>query len=1041
MNLTKIALNNNRTTIMVFIIIVVAGLFGYQYLEQDSMPPYTVRIASVVTRFPGANPERVESLITEKLEEVIQEIPEVKTIESESRTGISIITVELKTEVGKNNLRNVWDEMRRKVKDVEPMLPDGIFGPIVKDEDIGVVHGIILGLTSDDISYNILEEYTEEIRDELIRLPDAAKVKLGGIQQERIYIEYDDAQLANYGLTSLKLKNIISASNILHPGGTVSLANKSIILEPTGNFENIEDIKNTLVPTNNGTPVFLGDIAVVKKGYIQPEESIVRVNGKRAISLSIALKDGANIVTLGDEVDKKINEINERLPIGLDLVRAASQDQIVNRQISDFLKNLVQSVLIVLTVMFIFLGFRTGSIVAALVPMTIISSLFLMNVFNVGLNKVSLAALIISMGLLVDNAIVMSESIMVQMENGDSVFQASVNSCKILIIPLLTSTLTTSFAFLAFFLADTPMGEISSPLFSVVTIALLSSWALTFTFVPLLSLYVIKIKKNNKEQDKKADKYFKQFNLWYNKVLCKVLKKPILFLSFIITLLILAIISMQFLPFKLVPDSDRNLVTVDIKFPSGTNIDITTQTVQKIEKFIDDSLGLNADRTKGVQDYSAYIGVGPEPYDLGYFKGESSSNYAHMLLNTSGDLDNDYVIEILDNFCFNNIPDADIRVNRLSGAGAAGTPVEIRLFGNNPMVLSDLNEKVRAKLISMNGTKNITDDWGLKIKKLVVNIDESKARKVGLSNFEIANALNTELSGFKVGDFRKGDKNLPILLKGNPDEEKSLEGLKGLSIFSNQLKQNIPLEQVAEIKLEWQNPKIFRKDMVRVLTVGTYIKTGYTAAEVIATIEPWIEEEQQLWPTGYTYELGGEDESKIENIGAVFANLPYSAFLIILLLIMQFNSIRKTFIVFITIPFGIIGAVFGWYIGGSFISFFGILGVIALAGILVNNAIILIDRITVEKDSNPEISDQNAIVLAANHKFRPALLTTLTTSLGMVPLWLGGGLLWEPLSLAIIFGLLFATIIILLFVPVLYRLLYRISFKDYVFDKSILEHH
>lgn len=1043
MNLTKITLNNTRIAIITFLIVGIIGIFNYFQLERDSMPPYTIRLATVVTQYPGADPLEVEALVTDPLEEVIREMAEIKTIGSESRAGLSVITVELVVQVSNNELQPVWENLRNKVEDLKPHLPQGIFGPVVKDEDIGTVFGIILGVTSDGVPYNKLEDYAKEVRDELLLLPDAAKIKYGGVQDERIFIEFDDKQLSRYDLNAIQLKNILSATNILFPGGEINVGRQRIALQPSGNFESLDDLKKILIPTSSGAVVFLEDVTTrIYRDYVSPREKIVKINGQPAIALFISLKDGANIVRLGQQVDQAIPRINSNLPVGVEVVRSASQDQVVDRQVTDFLKNLVQSILIVLAVMLFFLGFRTGSLVAALLPMVILFTFFFLGVLDLGLNKVSLAALIISLGLLVDNGIVMSESILVSMEKGMGKVEATIYSCKVLLVPLLISTLTTSSAFLPFALAETPMGEISSPLFWVVSLTLLSSWFLAFTFIPLLALLIVKDDPNKmKKKENAVDRNMKRVNLWYNGVLFRVLKKPYLFLGLIAALFVGALLSMQLLPFKLVPDSDRNLVTVDIKFPQGTQIEYTEMAVTDIGDFILKELLVNPEKTDkpGVLDFSSFIGEGPEPYDLGYFKNEANSNYAHMLLNTTGDRDNDYIIARVDSFCINHIPDADIRVNRLTGAGASGTPVEIRISGNDPEQLAAIAERVKTKLVTTEGAKNITDDWGPKIKKLIVDINPFKAKRAGLTNMEIAIALNAGLSGMKIDDFRETDKRIPIFMKSGNTDEHDIASVEAYNIFAAATGQNVTLSQVAEVHVDWQFAKYIRKDLVRTMTVGAYLEPGYNAADIFDDIGPWMKEQKASWEYGYNYEFGGEDEDTNENLGAIFSRLPLAFFLIVILLVLQFNSIRKATIIILAIPLGMIGAIAGWFIGGSFVSFFGVLGIIALAGIVVNNAIILIDRIDVEITENPDVDRRDAILLAAHNRFRPILLTTLTTSLGMLPLLFGGGLLWEPLTLAIIFGLFFATIITLLFVPVVYRLFFKVSFKNYDFNKKMLE--
>lgn len=1025
-NITELALKNSRVTIFVFLAIICFGIVGFFGLARDSMPPYTVRQALVVTEFPGADPLRVESLVTSKLEEAIQEVPEIKSITSISRTGLSVITVELKMFVKKGDLQAVWDKLRRKLDVAAFNLPLGV-SPFLKDDDVGVTFGIILGLVNEGVPPDILKNYADKIRQDIIKLPDAAKVILGGIQSKQIVVEFDDAVLARYGLTADKLFQIINLTNIVSPGGEINIAKKRIILEISGNYKKIRDLKRTVIPTKTGQIIFLGDIVNIFEDYKYPPDSIVAVNGKPAISFYISLIDGANVIRLGKDIDRTIKEVNSKLPLGMNLVRLASQDVDVEKQVSDFMSNLYQSVIVVLAVMILFLGLKVGIVVAVLIPLTIITTLFFMNIFSLGLNKVSLAAMIMALGLLVDNGIVMVESIMLRVEKGESVFDASINASRILFVPLLISSLTTSAAFLSFFLSQSNMGEIVAPLFSVITISLLSSLIISFTILPLFAILLIKATTIKAKQKKKS--YMSILNNWYNKILLKTLRKPMFFIFLTIILFILSLYGMMTLPFQLVPDSDRNLVTVDINFPAGTKIEVTEKAVRKIENYIKDKLLINDNNLPGIIDYSSYIGSGPESYDLGYFRDEPNSSYAHMLLNTSSAKYNDYIVSVIDKFCWNNIPQADIRVKRLSGAGAAGTPVEIHISGYSPEKLYMIAQTVKSQLLNIKGSKNINDNWGSRIKKININIDQAKLMRTGLTNQDVATALDAGLSGLVVGDFRKTDQSIPIVLKNENNKKKTLGALKNFNIYSYVNDRKIPLSQIADISPSWQFSKIARRELMRTISIGTYLDQGITAGDIFNEILPWLEQQKEAaWPKGYYFELGGEEEKANESLNSVFIYLPISLFLIVLLLIMQFNSFRKTAIIFLSIPLALIGVVFGWIITDSFMSFFGILGIISLAGIVVNASIILIDSIEVEKEKNPEISNQDAIINAANNKFRPVLMTTATTSLGMLPLWFGGGELWKPLAVAIIFGLLVSTAIILLFVPICYKILYRVKF-------------
>ena len=1027
MNLTKISIETTRVTTMVLLVILVMGLFSYNQLSRDSMPPYTIRICNVVTQFPGASPERVEELITKRIEEVAQELPELDNVTSESRTGLSIVNVELTPDIDKKDLQPVWDRLRRKIESIQDELPDGSRPPNVQDDGIGVVYGIMLGMMGDGFSNAELKEYAENIRDDLVKLDDASEVELKGVQQEQIFVEFDNARLAEIGLTASKLQGFIAGTNIVFSGGQVSMENERIVLEPTGNFESIDDLKRTLIVVGqNGETLELGDIAQIRKGYKSPAQTIVKINGQPGIAISIALKDGANIIRLGEQVDQKVKGYNQSLPVGVQVMRAAAQDYFVDQKVGDFLENVIQSVGIVLLVMLLFLGVRTGLVVASLIPMTIIMTLWLMNMLGVGLNQVSLAALIMALGLLVDNAIVVSESMMVKMEEGMSGTAAAIAASGELMVPLLVSSLTTSAAFLAFFLAENTMGEIMGVLFVVISLALLSSWLLAMTMVPLLGSYFIKVKPKAEIEEAQKKGLFDRLNQYYGALLKGILKRPMLFVIAIIVLFVGSLSLFGRLPFIFFPDSDRKLVTLDLNLPLGTKIERTQEVVETIEALIKKDLLVPDKTDRGIEDWTSFLGEGPASYDLGYQPGEANSGYVHMLLNTSSFEDNDLVIQVLDSFCFQNFPDAKVRIGPLAGGGGGGSDVAIRVSGGDPAELFRISEQIKLKLNDIPGTKNISDSWGPKIKKFIIDIDQDKANRAGLTNQDIAASLQTTLDGSNAGSFREGDNNIPIIMRNESSSELEVRQLNGINIFSQNSGNSVPLVQVASIVPDWQYAKILRRDLYRSITIECDAQMGYTASNITSVLTPWLDETAASWKSGYKYELGGESEQSSEAMGAVGAKLPLAGFIIILLLILQFNSFRKTFIVLCTIPLGIIGVILGLLGFNSYFGFMAFLGVISLAGIVINNAIVLIDRVKIEMEENG-LRPYEAIIEAAQQRFRPILLTTFTTTLGLIPLYLGGGLMWEPMAIAIMIGLLFATVITLLFVPVVYKMLFRVK--------------
>jgi len=918
MNITKLSIENNRLSILIVVIIAFLGMLSYNQLSRDAMPTFTVRVCSIVTNFPGASPERVENLVSDKIEKVVQEIPELKTVTSESRTGISIVKVSLNDNVPEEELQDIWDRIRRKIDEIRAELPDNIKGPNVKDEGIGVVYGIQLGLTGDGFSFSELEDYADELRDDLIRLEEVARVEIDGLREEQIFIEFDNASMAKHNISTMQVSNAITYTNIVFPGGEVSLENERIVLEPTGNYEEVEDLKNTLVTSGSGQKIRLKDFARITKGYETPQNSIVKVNGEEGLVIAVNLKEGENLTNLGEKIDEKIEHYNSIYPHGIKLERISSQDYYINGTINSFVSNVLQSVIIVLLVMLLFLGVRTGLVVASLIPLTMLMTLMIMNFMDVGLNKVTLASLIMALGLLVDNSIVVSEAILVKITKGVKPKKAAISAAKELTVPLLISTLTTSAAFLAFFLSENVMGEMMGNIFIVITIALLSSWILALSFVAMLSMFFIKVKKKKglpeSDEQKEKQSLFEKLNKPYKNMLDWVMKRPWTFLAGLMGLFVGVLLLFPQLPFIFMPDSDRNMVIVDLNLPQGTKIEETEKVIDAISEFINSELLLDEfdDESKyGVQNFTSFISKGPNSYDLGYSQGQANSGYAHMLVNTSSLAANRTVIDAIEKFTFEHFPEAQVSVGPMGGAGGAKYDVSIRIAGADSDELMKISEEIKQKMAGHAMITNIQDDWGPMIKKVLIDIDQEKAARAGFSNQDIAVSLRSALSGFDVGDFRSLDGNIPIILKNENNEDINVLDLESINIFSQGSGKNVPLIQVADIDIEWQLAKINRRDLVRTMTINCDAAYGYTASEINDVMIPVLNEMEKDWESGYSYSLGGESETSTEALGAIMMNLPISFFIILLLLMLQFNSFRKTFIVLSSIPLGIIGVILG----------------------------------------------------------------------------------------------------------------------------------
>jgi len=1036
MNFAKFSIEKNRVVLSILAVVMVMGGVFYTTLSRDSMPPYTIRVATIISSFPGASPERIEQLVTDKIEKIAQELPELKKVSSTSRTGISIVSVELKMEVAPKDLQAVWDRLRRKINSLQG-LPNNV-NPQLNDDGVGEVFGIAVGITSDGFSYKEVKEFADDLRDDLIRLEDAAKVEINGAQEERVFVKFDNAKLKAYGLTSNTLQGIISNTNILNSGGEVNIEEERIILEPTGNFNAVDDIKSMLIPVGkNGEVVALQDITTVEKGYIYPPKQKVRIDGKEAISLHVSLKKGRNIIKLGEEINTVLANYNAKLPIGLTVSRLSSIDTYIDTKIDGFMSNLMQAIAIVLAVMLIFLGLRTGLVIASLIPIVTIATLMVMGLMDIGLNQISLAALIMALGMMVDNAIVVAESIMVKMEEGIPVKKAAIDSCSELFMPLLISTLTTSAAFLAFFMAESVMGDIMGPIFVVISIALIASWLISLSIITLFCVFFLKVEKKSEKKMGFLDRMIYALKSKYKDLILFALEWKKSVLISIVALFFLSLYGFKYLDVLFFPPSDRNMITIDINLPQGTKIESTTATVLEIENFIKKNLKTTETKIDGVLDWSSYIGQGPSAYDLGYSSGEPNSNYAHILVNTSHFLVNAAMIKQLDTYCFNTFPNADIKVGLL-GAGGSGTPIEVKVSGNDPDKLALISESIKTKLFSITGTKNIKDDWGPKGKKFVIDIDQNKAQAAGITNQDIATSLQTVLDGFRAGEYREDDKSIPIVMLSATSQQQSLASLETLNIFGQNSGKSVPLLQVAKITPQWQYTKIKRSNLTRTINIQSELTADGNANAIAAILTPWLVEEQKKWDVGYTYELGGDAASSAENMGAVIKYLPLSAFIIVMLLIIQFNSFRKMTMIVCTIPLGVIGMVLGLLVFGVPFGFMAFLGVISLAGIVINNAIVLVDRIEIE-ENEVKRNTQDAIIAACLQRFRPIILATFTTVLGLIPLYLGGGAMWEPMAVTIMIGLLFGTVITLLFIPSFYSVLYKVDYKGYTFKKELLD--
>ncbi|MCB1605829.1 MAG: efflux RND transporter permease subunit [Xanthomonadales bacterium] len=1018
MNLTRSAIEKNRITLVVIVLTLISGVLAYRSLPKAQDPGFTIRTALITTRLPGASPERMELLVTDKIEKKVQEMPEVDTILSESRTGISIVTVNFLESY--SQMRPIFDDLRRKVEDVSKDLPQGTIPPEVNDE-FGDVFGSVYALTGEGFDYAELKTIADQIRDDLLKIPEVAKVEIHGAQEEAIFVEYANAQLTELGLSPQRLSMALTGVNILSSGGSVVSGRERIALEPTGNFESVADLAKTTLPLPGGGVAYLGDIATVTRGYKDPPRSLARSDGSSALAIAVSMREGGDILKLGEILDRRVPELEASYPWGIRLERIWFQAELVKQSIASFVSSLLQAVAIVVLVMVAFLGLRTGLVVAALIPTAIIISFFVMQQFGININQISLAALIIALGLLVDNAIVMVESVLVKREAGVGPLDAAVESGQELKLPLLISSLTTGAAFLPIAMAESAVGEYTSDIFYVVTITLLVSWLVSMTLIPLLTTVAIRVKQTAASDQALSGRGYD----FYRRVLLASLRHRLLFGAGVFLSFFLAVQGLGLVPQIFIAPSEDPVFTGNFELPLGTSIETSEAVMADIDAFVRRSY-VEVEQPR-LSNWLTYIGSGGPRFYLSLSPPNPNPANSFLVGSATEGRYVDEVIAGITDYARVAHPDLSVKLSRLENGPPVGYPINVRLSGDSADQLFLLADQVSDWLLGQPGVASVKNSWGLQTKKLIVDVDQDRAQRAGVTSEEVAYSLKASLSGIDMTQYREGDQLIPVTLRTVASDRQDIGKLEGLSVYSQATGRSVPLEQVADIRLAFEGGIIERRDRQRTLSLKVQLVPGVTAADVNAELRPWLQQVEADWPSGYRFEIGGEAEESGDANASIAAKLPMGMMIIVLLLVFQFNSVRRPLIILATIPLGMIGVTIGLIIARSSFGFFTILGIISLAGIIINNAIVLIDRIAIEKEELGK-EHRQAVVDACIQRLRPIMLTTATTVMGMLPLWWGGTAMFKPMAISIIFGLLFATLLTLLVVPVLYSVLFRLRY-------------
>ena len=1014
MGITEFALNRTRMAVVLVAGILLGGAFTFLNYPSSEDPTITIRGAQVTARYPGMSARRVEDLITRKLEERIREIPEVKTIKSTSKAGVSIITVELYDRYF--DLKPIWQNLRNKMTNVRSELPEGTTGPDVND-DYGLVAVATLMLTKTPGFTNAEWRRTaRDLRIQLNAVRGVKKVELTGTPQERVFLEFKSSRLAQYGLNPADLVQTLQRQNIIRPGGTITSRGTEILVEPTGAYTSLPDIGSTVIYLPKSKQVaYLRDVAVVRRATVDPPNQLAYFNGKPAIVIAISMIEGGNIVAFGERLRRRVSILQGGLPWGYVLHTATFQPARVASAIADFSSNLYQTIAIVLVVVMVFLGFRTGLIVGAAVPLTMLMAVIVMRLSGVELQRMSIAALIISLGMLVDNGIVIAEDIKRRLEAGIDRREACVEAGRVLAVPLLTSSLTTILAFSPLLLADNVTGEYMRSLATVVLITLLCSWFLAMFSTPLFAYLFVRVKPRaaGATEDAAYDGAFYQV---YRRLLATVLRFKYQFIGVVVVTFVGTLMLFPLIPVEFMPPSDRNQIQINIDLPAGASSHQTDKVVREFSAWLKDKK-----QNPEVTLSAMYVGYGGPRFFLALSPIDPDGNRAYALINTKSKKDLPVVMARFRRYFLEQQPNVRAAVKDLFlGAKEPGT-VEYRVVGPDAQVLRDASEKLKAGLRKIGGLAVLQDDWENRTLTLIVKVDQSKARRAGVTSTEIANALNFLFSGDRVTDYREADNIIPVILRGDAKLRFTLDRMLSVSVFSATSGKAVPLLQIASLDGRWDDSRIRRRDLQRTLTL-TARHTTLLATNLHAGMVPTLESVRRSLPAGYRIELGGELESAGEANSALLGNMPIALAAIFVLLIWQFNSLRRTAIIGLTIPLSLIGAILGLLIMQSKFGFTSLLGILSLAGIIINNAIVLIDRIEIERQAGATIRD--AILSAGVKRLRPILITTMTTILGLIPLMLFGGDLWYGMAVVIMFGLGVGTILTLGVVPALYAIFF-----------------
>lgn len=1033
-NLSDWALKHQALVLYLMLVLTVTGMLSYTKLGQSEDPPFTFKVMLVHTTWPGASAQEVEQQVTDKLEKKIQEIQHLDFSSSYSRPGESMIFIVAKDDTFSDDIPDVWYQVRKKIGDIRHTLPQGIESLTFNDE-FSDVYGSMYALTGDGFDDAALKKQAELIRSELLKVKDVAKVEFFGEQKQRIFIEISNAKLATIGINTTTLINILQMQNAVVKSGSYDSQSERIRVAVSGRYDKLDDLRNIRLRANN-QDFRLGDVARVYRGFEDPPKSRIRFQGKEALLLGVSMKDGGDVITMGHALEEKIADIKQQLLIGLALETVTSQPRIVANSVNDFVKSLIEALVIVLGVSLLSLGWRSGIVVAITIPVVLASTFLLMHLLDIGLHKISLGALILALGLLVDDAIIAVEMMASKMEQGWDRVKAASFAFTSTAMPMLTGTLVTVAGFLPIATAVSSTGEYTRSIFQVSAIALVISWFAAVIFVPYLGYHLLpdyahqpkpsrlklwlstRLKLSSSTENHHHDIYNTAFYRAFRSLvtLCVRYRKTVIVIT--LAAFVLSIAGFGKVQQQFFPDSTRLELIVDLRMTEGASYEATSTQAKKLELWLKSW----NDKNKGIDNFVAYIGTGGPRFYLPLDIQLPHRGFGQFVILTKTLDAREALRRDLLTLFENDFPELRASVLRLENGPPVGFPVQFRVSGTNIPVIRDISHQIADVMRQHPNLVNVQLGWEEPSKVVHVTIDQAKARLLGLSSVDVANMLNGAMQELYITEFREGNERIDLVARGTEIERTRLSRLPDLMINTPSGK-SVPLSQVGTISSDFEEGVIWRRNREPSITVRANLQGHLQAPVVSQQIEEKLVRIKADLPLGVSVETGGAVEESAKGGASVAAGVPLFLIVVLTILMIQLQSFSRVLLVILTAPLGLIGVTIALLVFDKPFGFVAMLGTIALSGMIMRNSVILVDQIDQDKASG--LPEWQAIVESTIRRFRPIVLTAAAAILAMVPLT--RSVFFGPMAVAIMGGLAIATLLTVLFLPALYAAWFRVK--------------